>query len=124
MGMLDYYRRNNESVAFEGAAFTPEWAKNLKVADFTIRAAFTGFTDPSHADQILAFAKANPHDWINAWLEKEGDESKIREWVTRQSEKCIELKAEAEQFGYPFFDISAMPFKDYVTAAQQYLLEV
>jgi hypothetical protein len=123
VGMLDYYRRNNESVAFEGAAFTPEWAKNLKVADVTIRAAFVGFTDPTHVDQILAFAKANSHDWINVWLENDGgDETKIREWVTRQAEKCVELKLEAEQLGFPFFDISTMPFDEYVAAAQQYLL--
>lgn len=124
IGMLDYYRRNNESVAFEGAAFTPEWVKNFKIAEFTVKAAFVGFTNPAHADQILAFAKANPHDWINVWLEKDGgDEAKIREWVARQSDKCIELKVEAEQLGYPFFDISAMPFEDYIAAAQQYFLE-
>jgi len=124
IGMLDYYRRNKESVAFEGAAFTPEWAKNLKVSEFAVRAAFVGFTNPGHADQILAFAKANPHDWINVWLEKDsGDETKIREWVAEQTEKCIELKAEAEQLGYPFFDISTVPFEQYVASAQQYFLE-
>jgi hypothetical protein len=124
IGMLDYYRRNKESVAFEGAVFTPEWANNVKVGDFTIRAAFVGYTNPAHADQILAFAKANPHDWINVWLEKDsGHEAKIREWVARQSEKCIELKAEAEQLGYPFFDISTMPFQQYITSVQKYFLE-
>lgn len=123
-GMLDYYRRNKESVAFEGAAFTPEWIKSLRVADFIIRAAFVGFTNPSHADQILAFAKDNPQDWINVWLEKEGgDETKIREWVARQADRCDELKSEAEQLGYPFFDISTMPFEEYVTAAQQYFVK-
>lgn len=124
IGMLDYYRGNNESVAFEGAAFTPKWVKELRVADFTINAAFVGFTNPAHADQVIAFAKANPHDWINAWIEKEdGNETKIREWVTGQSEKCVKLKSEAEQFCYPFFDISTMPFEQYVETAQQYFLE-
>lgn len=124
IGMLDYYRRNKESVAFEGAAFTPEWAKNIKVGDFTVRAAFVGFTNPAHADQIIAHAKANPHDWINVWLEKDGgDETSIREWVAKQSEKCVELKAQADQLGYPFFDISTMPFEEYVAAAQQYFVE-
>lgn len=123
IGMLDYYRRNKESVAFEGAAFMPEWVNNLKVADFTIRAAFVGFTNPSHADQVLEYAKANPHDWINVWLEKDGgDETKIREWVTRQAEQCTELKAEAEQLGFPFFDISTTPFEEYVATAQHYFL--
>ncbi len=124
VGMLDYYRRNKESVAFEGAAFTPSWVKELKVGEYTIRAAFVGFTNPAHADQVLAFAKTNSHDWINAWLEREGgDETKIREWVTRQSEKCVELKSEAEQLCYPFFDISAMAFEQYVDSARQYFLE-
>lgn len=124
IGMLDYYRRNKESVAFEGAAFTPKWTNTLNVSEFTVRAAFVGFTKPGHADQILAFARANPHDWINAWLENDGgDETKIREWVAKQTEKCIELKAEAELLGYPFFDISTEPFEQYVAYAQQYFLE-
>lgn len=124
IGMLDYYRRNKESVAFEGAAFTPEWVKSLKVSEFAIRAAFVGFTNPAHANQVLDYAKANPHDWINVWLEKDGgDETKIREWVTRQAEKCVELKAEAERLGFPFFDISTMPFDEYVASAQHYFLE-
>lgn len=123
IGMLDYYRRHNESVAFEGAAFTPEWVKNCKVADFTVKAAFVGFTNPAHADQILAYAKDNPHDWINAWLEKDGgDETGIREWIIRQTERCIELKAEAEQLSYPFFDISTMPFEQYISSVQNYFL--
>ncbi len=124
IGMLDYYRRNNESVAFEGAAFTPDLVKSLKVSEFAISAAFVGFTNPGHADQILAFAKANPHDWINDWLKKDGgNEIKIREWVAKQTEKCIELKAEAGQLGYPFFDISTVPFEQYLASAQQYFLE-
>jgi hypothetical protein len=123
IGMLDYYRRNQESVAFEGAAFTPDWVKSLKVGDFTIRAAFVGFTNSAHADQILAFAKANPHDWINVWLEKDGNEARIREWVARQSEKCVELKAEAEKLGFPFFDISTMSFEQYISSSENYFLE-
>ncbi len=124
IGMLDYYRRNNESVAFEGAAFTPKWVKELTLGGFTIRAAFVGYTNPAHADALIAYAKDNPHDWINVWLRNyNGDETKIRKWVAEQSEKCLDLKSEAEQLGYPFFDISTMPFEQYVTSAQQYLLE-
>jgi len=124
VGMLDYYRRINESIAFEGAAFTPKWVKNLSLGDFTIRAAFVGYTSPAHADSVIAYAKANSHDWINTWLENDkGDETKVREWVARQSEKCLALKSEAEELGYPFFDISTMPFEQYVASAQQYFLE-
>src|ERR1039458_488935 len=122
IGMLDYYRRNNESVAFEGAAFTPKWVKELTLGDFTIRAAFVGYTNPAHADVLIAHAKDNPHDWINVWLRNDnGDETKIREWVARQSKVCKNLKFEAELQGYPFFDIFAMPFEEYVTSVQNYL---
>lgn len=125
MGMLDYYRRNNESVAFEGAAFTPEWIENLKLEGFTIRAAFVGYTNPSHADKIIDHAKENPHDWINVWLEKEGgDETKIREWAIKQSEQCQKLKHDAELHNFPFFDISTVPFPEYITSVQNYFFEV
>jgi hypothetical protein len=123
VGMLDYYRRNKESVAFEGAAFTPEWVKHLDVGGFTIKAAFVGFTNDSHADNVIAFANTNSHDWLNVWLEEGGDETKVREWVARQSQKCIELKTEAEQAGFPFFDISISPFEQHVASAQHYFLE-
>lgn len=123
VGMLDYYRRNNESVAFEGAAFTPKWVKGLILSDFTIKAAFVGYTNSAHADNIITFAKATPHDWINVWLEKDGrDETKIREWVARQSEKCLELKSEAEQHGYPYFDISEQLFDTYINSVRDYFL--
>lgn len=124
IGMLDYYRRNKESVAFEGAAFTPEWVAGLTLPDFTIRAAFVGYTNPSHADSIFAYAKDNPHDWINDWLSKDGgNETNIREMVAKQAVQCQELKSRAEQYGYPFFDISAMPFEEYIASAQRHLLE-
>ncbi len=124
IGMLDYYRRNNETVAFEGAIFTPNWVNNLKIEGYKIRAAFVGFTDPVYVEQILKFAKSNPHDWINSWLDKEnGDETKIREWVKNQARKCLEQKDEAEQLGYPFFDITSMPFEQYLATVQNYFLE-
>lgn len=124
IGMLDYYRRNQESVAFEGAAFTPVWVSKLHVRGVAIKAAFVGFTDHSHADKIIAHAKERPHDWINEWLEQErGDTTKLREWAARRAEQCLELKAEAEKYGYPFFDISAMPFQDYLAAVVGYFLQ-
>jgi hypothetical protein len=123
VGMLDY-RRNGESVAFEGTAFMPNWVAGLELTDFTIRAAFVGYTDPSHADAIITHARKNPYDWINTWLEKDrGDETAIRAWVASQAKKCIELKSEAEYCGYPFFDISAKSFEDYKLSVQNYFLQ-
>lgn len=124
LGMLDYYGRSDSSVAFEGAAFTPEWVANVRLAGFTIRAGFVGFTDPSHADAVITYAKSNPGDWINEWLKSEqGDETKIREWIAKQVDSCINLKAQAESHDYPFFDISAQSFEDYVSSVRQYFLD-
>lgn len=123
VGMLDYYRRTSESVAFEGAVLTPKWAKGLNIGDYMVRAAFVGYTDPAHADTIIEYAKANPSDWINGWLNNDGgDETNVRAWVSEQSAKCIELKSQARELGYPFFDISTMPFEQYIVSAQHYLL--
>ena len=125
IGMLDYYRQNQESVAFEGAVFTPKWVKSLKLDGFTIRAAFVGYTNTYHVDNIIDHASKNSHDWIKNWLERNGgDETKIREWAAKQTEKCIELKAEAEQLGYPFFDISTQPFIEYIASVKNYFLEI
>lgn len=121
IGMLDYYRRNNESIGFEGAVFTPLLVKNLKVPGFVIKAAFVGFTNLAHADQIIRYAKSNPHDWVNDWLKIDGEEEVIA-WVAKQAKKCADLKSEAKKLGYPFFDISTMQFEQYVETAQRHFL--
>jgi hypothetical protein len=119
--MLDYHRRNKESVAFEGTEFSPEWVSKLAVQDFNIKAAYVGYTDASHIDFILAHAKDNGHDWINDWLENDrGDETNIRGWAVKQAEKCKQLKKEAELHGYPFLDISTQPFADYKSFVLSY----
>lgn len=122
-GMLDYYRRNKTSVAFEGTEFSPEWVARLDVPGFKVRAAYVGYTDASHADAVLSHAQSNDHDWINDWLHKDnGDETGIRNWVAKQAIKCQEHKAEAERHGFPFFDISTQPFEDYKASVLRYLL--
>lgn len=124
IGMFDYYRRNNESVAMEGTEFSPQWLASLNIPDPTIRAAFVGYTDPSHADSVLAHARNNQHDWINEWLQQdEGDETNIREWIDKQAIKCQELKHEAGSLGYPFFDISGQSFEKYKTSVLGYLTQ-
>jgi hypothetical protein len=124
LGMVDYYGRANSSVAFEGSAITPAWVANLDFPNFTIRAAFVGYTNASHADSVISYAKENSHDWINEWLESEqGDETKIREWIEGQAKKCLSLKAEAGASDYPFFDISTQAFEGYVHSAQNYFLD-
>jgi hypothetical protein len=123
-GMLDYYRRNKESAAFEGTECSPDWVASLVLPGFKITAAFVGYTHISHADTILAHAKQHTRDWINEWLAQErGDDTKIRAWVHKQTEQCKTLKAAAEARGFPFFDISAQPFAAYKAAVLNYFLK-
>lgn len=123
-GMLDHYARNRMDVAVEGGIITPEWVASLRLPGIPIKAAFVGYINPTHADSIIAHSKDNPHDWINEWLQDEqGDETRIKDWVKRQTVKCEALKAEAESRGYPFFDISTQSFDDYVAYAQNYFMQ-
>lgn len=123
LGMIDYYRRNDQSAGFEGAIFTPELVSSIEASGYEIRAAFVGYTDPSHADSIIEYAKNNPHDWINTWLEQDGgDESGIRDWVAKCAAKSQDLKTQAETHGYKFFDISAMLFDEFVQSVRDYLV--
>lgn len=121
LGIIDYYASNELSVGFEGTAFTPAWVAHLPLADFTIRAAFVGYTKPSHADTVIGYAKQHPHDWINEWLSNEhGDETNIRSWIASQIDNCLKLQSTAAAHGYPFFDISTQSFEDYHSQLKQY----
>lgn len=123
-GMLDYYRRSDESVAFEGTDFYPAWVASLTIPGLTIKAAYVGFTNASHIENILEHARNNPHDWINDWLQDDqGDDTNIRTWAQDQAEKCQQLKLDAEAHGYPFFDISAQPFAAYKSSVLNFYLE-
>jgi hypothetical protein len=122
--MLDYYRRNKESVAFEGTDFSPAWVSSLDIPGFTIKSAYVGYTDASHVEAVLAHAKDNEHDWINEWLQSEdNDDARIRAWIKEQAKKCGQLKLEAESYGYPFFDITTQSFEDYKSSVLSYFLE-
>jgi len=121
LGMLDHYARNEMSVAIEGSLVTPEWATELDVVEFAVRAAFVGYKAPSHADSILAHARDNPKDWINQWLEIEhGDETRIRAWVAKQAVASKQLKIDADAAGYPFYDMSKRDFRAYVGEVTSY----
>lgn len=122
-GVIEHYMRHQMDLALEGF-LTVEWVNSLDLPSYDVKAAFVGYTDMSHADTIISHAKKVPHDWINEWLEKEGgDETPIREWVARVVDRSKQQKVDAEAHGYTFFDISAMPFQQYVTSVQKYFLE-
>jgi hypothetical protein len=121
LGMLDHYARNNTSVAIEGSLITPLWAKELDTEEFIVHAAFAGYTQQSHAEAILAFARDNPDDWVAQWLRAgNGDETRIRAWVAKQSDQCKKLQNEAETNDFPFFDISTQPYKEYIASSREY----
>lgn len=122
-GMFDYYLRNKGSVALEGTEFHPEWIAGLEMPGFDIKAAFVGYTDPSHVETILAHAQKNDHDWINEWLEQNGgDDAEIRAWAQKESLRSSRVKVEAESHGYPFFDICNQPFEQYKTSVLEYFM--
>lgn len=68
LGMLDHYARQQSDVAIEGTIVTPEWARELDVIEFSVNAAFVGFTMPVYANAILDYSRGNSKDWIAQWL--------------------------------------------------------
>lgn len=123
-GMLDHYRRNKESAAFEGTDLSPTWVSKISIPGFVVRAAYVGYTAASHADTVLSHARDNEHDWINDWIETEGgSDAKIRAWVKEQTVKCRQLQREAEAHGYPFFDVTSESFESYKASVLQYFLK-
>ncbi len=124
LGMLDHYARNNTDVIVEGSVISPEWVASLDLPDFSVKPAFVGYTNDNHADSIINYARANPEDWMNKWLEdNDGGEAKVRAWITKQALASQELKQQAESQGYAFFDISKQLFEDYLSSVQRYFIE-
>lgn len=123
LGMISYNYRNNMDLILEGSLITPEWVKSLNFPNYNIRAAFVGYTNPSHADFILKHAKQIPHDWINYRLKADGgSEEGVRAWITEQAEVNKKQAQTASELGYQYFDITQQPFDQYVRNVQEYFL--
>lgn len=123
IGMAFHYIGESSDIAFEGAVITPEWTSKLVIPNCMVKAAFVGYTNPNYGDRILAYAKKSMHDWINEWIQTDkGDDTNIREWISDQAVKGQQLKNDAECLGFSFFDVSDMPFEEYVSAVQADLL--
>lgn len=124
LGMLDHYERSKSDVAVEGLHITPEWVHSLKLSGFTIATAFVGYTNPNYVEGILEHARNNEHDWVNEWLSiHDGNDTKLRSWVSERAQECRDTAQLAEKYGYPFFDASAKPFPEYVKEVLAYLSE-
>jgi hypothetical protein len=71
---------------------------------------------------ILEHARNNKHDWVNEWLSiHNGDDTKLRTWVSETAQESQKTAQLAEKYGFPFFDASAQPFPQYVEEVQTYL---
>ena len=123
IGMLDHYRRNKLDVAMEGFHITPEWVETIELEGYEIIPAFVGFTSADHADNIVAYAKQNEHDWTNEWLERhDNDVELLRKRIGKQAEENKKVAEKARVLGYSYFDITTMPFDEYVETVQNHLL--
>ncbi len=123
IGMLDYYRRNKLDVAMEGFHITPDWVASVSLEGYEVIPAFVGFNSADHADNIVAYAKQNEHDWINEWLERhDNDVELLRERLGKQAEENKKTAKKATELGFAYFDITAMPFHVYVETVQAHLL--
>ena len=123
LGVIDYHRRSLLDVVMEGIHITPEWVSGLGDVGMNVRAIFVGFTSTSHVDSIFEHARNNPHDAINDWITRlEGGEDEARRRLNQQTVKNTELKHHAEELGYPFIDVSAVDFEEYLSLAIQALL--
>lgn len=123
IGMLDHYRRNRLDVAMEGFHITPEWVASITLEGYEVIPAFVGFTSVEHTANIVAYAKQNKHDWINEWLERHNNGIELlRQRIGKQAEDNIKVAEKAHELGYSYFDITTMPFGEYVEAVQNHLL--
>ena len=123
IGMLDHYRRNKLDVVMDGFHITPEWVHSIVLEDFKVIPVFVGFTSADHTESIVAHAKQNEHDWINEWLERHNNDIELlRERIGKQAEENKKVAEKARELGYSYFDITSMPFEDYVETVQNYLL--
>ncbi len=124
LGVISYYERYESNLAIEGQLITPEWVSKIQSKEFKIKAAFVGFTDSNHVENILSHARKTPSDWINWWhrLDPNALEN-IRSWANALVLANRKLAKSAESKGYPFFDLSAGPFTDHVKQATAYFLE-
>ncbi|MBP6962455.1 hypothetical protein KBB49_02880 [Candidatus Saccharibacteria bacterium] len=123
IGMLDHYRRNKLDVAMEGFHITPEWVSTISLKGYDVVPAFVGFNSADHTDNIVAHAKQNKHDWINEWLERHNNDVELlRKRLGEQAEINKKTAKKARELGYPYFDITSMPFEEYVETVQNHLL--
>lgn len=122
VGAINPFDRRGMPVVIEGIAITPERLHALKLKNLTIRAAFLGFSDPSHIETMLVHAKKE-NDWVNKVItENDGDETSFRTWADEQIVQSKKTKELCEQFGYAYFDITEKLFDEHVNIVRNYLL--
>ncbi|HEX4104082.1 MAG TPA: hypothetical protein VHZ04_01220 [Candidatus Paceibacterota bacterium] len=123
LGLVHAYDRGNRfDVLVEGIAVTPERVHRLakKLKNLKVKAAFVGYSNATHADAILAYAKEKK-DWVHTWIKEQGrGDASVHEWVRKGIVKNAKLKRSARKFGYAYFNLSERPFNDHVRAVMRY----
>lgn len=125
VGLIERYDRVNQQDLFlEGVAITPEGAHALKLNNFTLRAAFIGYNNESHAESILIHAKENKdYIYYEMMQSGKGDEY-VKENIKGDIQRSNEIREQAKQFGYPYFDATEhASFEEHVQAVVNYLTE-
>ncbi|HEY5221356.1 MAG TPA: hypothetical protein VIJ29_04450 [Candidatus Paceibacterota bacterium] len=107
----------------EGVAVTPEHLKALKLKNLNIKAAFIGYSHPSHVESILTHAKKKK-DWVHQWIKEGwGNEADVHGWVRTGIIQSAKMKKMSKRFGYGYFDVAELPFEKHVQAVTKYLLK-
>lgn len=122
-GIIQAYDRPDKSdLLIEGIAITPERIHALKLKSFIVKAAFIGYSDPSHVASILDYSQKKK-DWVYKWIQERGGKtSDVNDWVKNGIVASAKMERSAKKFGYNYFDVTKRPFKKHVAAVLGYLL--
>jgi len=117
-----YDRLNAYDVLFEGVAITPKVISELKLENLDVKVVFIGYNNESHIGSILAHAKKEK-DYIYREMEESGrGEEYVKEAVRNGIKQSSEIKKQAEEFGYKYFDVTEQSsFEEHVQTVVRYL---
>lgn len=121
IGLIQRYDHLNIPVIVEGAVFTPARVNSLQLKNLKPHVCFVGFSSDTFIDQVIEHGK-QVKDWVHANIEEHGGENNVRETMKDLQAKSIRLKAEAEEYGYQFFEADRISFNEYKDEVVKYLL--
>lgn len=90
--------RNASSLVMEGGLW-PDWTAQLEIKHAAVFLIDTGDSE----DRLVSIAKKDPHSWM---ARRQWSEAKIRRWAEYNRFRSETIAKQAEEHGYPVFDIS------------------